>query len=417
MKNIRKLFPLCLVLTMIFTSCVVVPENVQKDVESYRQAREETEKLKKEMNFIPVRDVYKTTPKTIEYKNGVVTINAKVCVPQADKMYKLELVPNDLYAEKDALLKGFLDEESYANWENLEYEDYSLDWVEVHNGIEYNRYGNKGDFRINFGDNMNLSFDRCGFISLSDITKYSKKHFFSFPQGILTSETFFYDEIDENFQESTILGGENCQAIDIWKQFEENVNYFAERVPNFNYKPYSLEFFDSREDPTVKAIGCRAVYEYKGAAFDPVCADSQSKNNYDISRVNFGFHQNFHSLNDDCFLALRDSYKVTKELESYDKILDLDSAVKILQTSLAKERFADIDTVELMYGTYYHGDEGPDWKYEYEEPPQFYAEPYWKFTERANVENNEKTSGLSTIHYVNAVTEKFYSYNYCMYFG
>ncbi len=417
MRNIRSFLLLCFVLIMILPSCAAVPEDVQQDVDAFRQAREEAEKLEKEMNFIPISDVYKNTPKTVQYKNGIVNVDAKVCVPQADKMYKLELAPNDLYAEKDALLKSFLDEKSYANWESLQYKDSPLDKPIFYNGIEHKEYGGKGNFFIEFGDNKELALNRCGRIFLRDTTKTMETHFFSGTGGILTSKTFFYDEIRDDFPESTVLDGKNCKAVDAWKQFGETVNYFAQRVPNFNYKPYSLEFYDNKEDSSSKAIVCRAVYEYNGVAFDPMCIDSQDKKNYDISRVCFGFYQNFHSLNDDCYLALRDSYKVTKELESYDKILDLDSAVKLLQASLAKERFANIDTIELMYGTYYYGDKGDEWANSYEEPPQFYAEPYWKFTERADGEDEENIQGLSTVHYVNAVTGEFYSYNSCMYFG
>lgn len=411
MKKIRIPIIILLVIILLLPSCAAVPKNVQKDVNAFKQAREESEKLAKDMHFIKVSDVFKNTPQTLNYKNGIININAKVCVPQAEQVYKLELAPNDLYAEKDILLKSFLDDKSYANLNSLEYKDFPIDKPAIYDGIEDKSYSAKGSFSIEFGDNKVLSFDRCGWLSLYDKTVKMDEHFFPGTQGVLTSETFFYNEIGGDFSESVKINGEDCRIADVWKQFEDNVNYFAECVPNFNYKPYSLEFYDKDDDLTLKTIACRAAYEYNGVCFDPIYISEQNKKNYNISRVNFGFFQNFHCLNDDCFIALRDSYKVTKEIETYDKILDLDSAIKVMQTSLSKERFANIDTIELMYGMYYYGDKGEGWKGSLEVPPQFYAEPYWKFTETND-------NSYLTVHYVNAVTGQFYSYNQsCFYFG
>ena len=57
MRNIRSFLLLCFVLIMILPSCAAVPEDVQQDVNAFRQAREEAEKLEKEMSFIPISDV------------------------------------------------------------------------------------------------------------------------------------------------------------------------------------------------------------------------------------------------------------------------------------------------------------------------------------------------------------------------
>ncbi len=405
------------IIVIILSACVAVPENVQRDVDVFRQAREEAEKLEKEMNFVRISDVYKNTPKTVQYKKGIVSIDAKVCVPQADKMYKLELVPNDLYAEKDNALQFFPDGGLNVRTENPQIiKDIPPSDSIMHDGIEIKSFGSKGVYSAVWGEKK-IVLDRCGKLFLYNNSKKSEKHFIPFTLNLSTEKKYFYYEAEDSLQEYVCFDGEDYMALEMWKQFQKNIDYLGQHVPDFDYKPYYMEIY-KEDNSTLQSISCRAVYEYNGVGFDPICIVEQDKKNYGISRVGFGFYQHFHSPDDDCFLALRDSYKVTKELESYDKILDLDSAVKLLQTSLAKERFANIDTIELMYGMYYYGDKDDEWASSYEEPPRFYAEPYWKFTEKANGEDEENMQQGLTVHYVNAVTGQFYSYNKsCLYIG
>lgn len=395
---------------LLLSACAPVPENVQNDVDELSKAHEEEKQLSKELNYIKVDELCGSTPRTFEYKNGILNINARVCVPQAEHMYKLALEPNDLYKEKENASKLLPDGGACVAGETQQIKwDIAPDEVVSYNGIEQKSFGSKGKYYAAYGS-REISISHCGELFIYNCIKHdSDEHFIPF--NCSAENEYFYNEIDGNFNQSVNFGGETYNALDSWKEFQKNTGALKLNVPGFNYKPYFLGIYKaSGEAEPLWAVSCHAAYEYKGVCFDTMLCVNQSVKNYDISRVDFGFYQSFHCPQDDCFMTLRNSYNVTKELEKHDEILDLDSAVKILQNNLAKERFSNIDTVELMYGMYYYGDKGADWMNNYETPPDFFAEPFWKFREK----NGDDSF---TVHYINAFNGDFYSYSQCVYGG
>lgn len=77
----------------------------------------------------------------------------------------------------------------------------------------------------------------------------------------------------------------------------------------------------------------------------------------------------------------------------------------MLENSLPKDKITVIESAELVYQIYYEGEGGQTWELAYENPPEFFAVPVWKFVEKERENEVE-----ATVYYIDAVSGEVNSF-------
>ena len=406
----------CVVLmicAMIQTGCAEVPKEVQEDIAARGEMQEsETDRqTSQEVSLVPIKEVIEHTPSEWKADAGVAHFDGTVHVPDTDELCKWKVeITNEVFQNPEKTREAFL---KYCD--NLdvkqEYEDedgFFKDYID---------YADDATVADNEGTNGIGIYEwgKVAMVMLSDYWKDVEKtnEWLYFPPEKLSRVTSY--EFDANGR--CVEGGTdsyklyNQESISIQESmdtFDDVIQSYLTVEPGLDIRPDRVIVFYN------EAADCYLLDIHEILQFDGVPVDEATLPEQDVMRfhkmcrLGATLYQNEYGSGAYPYWTYLDgAYKTTDKLESYDSIIDFESAWGLVSAVMADEKDVTIDRADLLYSIYYmaeHEDADILWQTRLTEPPQMYAEPVWRFV------SYQGDGSSPYVYYVNAVTGEVMAY-------
>lgn len=406
-KKIRA-FYFIFVFTLTLGGCAEAPAEVKKEMLEIDRAREEQEALRQTITYVSPSELSKDAQEDFSVECGVFRFAGNVVIPECENVYLLELkVNNDILIniEKTVpIIMQYLGIEE-MNWKTYITDERGLSESKKNEGGKEATYGPSGFCDLEINDTV-ISVHQSGWMSIYRVPKdENHPHYLRGDPQILN--TFFINNnLDTFLAREVELNGETVKLDELYDIFESAVNLMNTCSPGLNVVLHDAMVVEDRETKN-QMIVLRALNNYQGVSMDSnYIYPQESRLTGGKSFVGFEMSQQIHFVGDTCKFALREtSHVVTEEKKEYDKVIDFNSALHLIEEAVPQDKITTIESAEFMYQIFYEGEGGQVWQYVYENPPIFYATPVWKFVEKERPDERSVT-----VYYVNAVTGEVYSF-------
>lgn len=338
-----------LLLTFLFTGCAETPTRVKEEILELEKAKLLQTELEKEITTIKVIDLYENTPSTYQFETGMLSFDGSIIVPKVDELYLLSMEPN----------RKIFDSIEHTFSTIIEYKsikDAKKNAIITVDDKEDDIYSKEKVYRLKAGmvvemDPYTLISTSIGMTSIfiNDILSDEQHINMVYKPNNTLEQLVFVNETFSDL-EKTIKFKDGITTIEACKEdFESEIKMFQEICPELNLKLYNY-IMSTQKETNIQGIKFRALQTYKDVFFDYTkFVNQDARQSSGISYVGMLLDKEYHSINDDCGVFLRDSYLTTAELQTYSSIIDFESALKILTIHQAKNRIVDIESAELLY--------------------------------------------------------------------
>lgn len=407
LQKLYIIFQLCLI-SLFISGCAEVPAEVKGDIAKIKASQREKQEFSQSVTTKSLTELGEDAREDCSIDMGVLQFQGDIIIPNCENVYFLEMKVNDeIYKNIESNMPLLM---QYAGVEGKDWKEYitqekGADSISSGGSIEDKMYDSRGYCFVDI-NNINFSINHIGWVSIIQSLEREKHPHFLNWDGVITDTYYFINNKEKNLDVEIELNGEKVSLRELYLNFEEGVDLINQCSPGLSLIPHDARIVEEKGTGS-RMIVYRALNNYKGVCFDSNYIYPQnSQITGGKSFVGYEMNQHIHAAGDNCNIALRESsYIVIDEMKKYSKVLDFDSALRIIENTIPGDKITILESAELLYQIFYEGEEGQRWEYKYEEPPSFYAAPVWKF-----VEKDRPNETKATTYYVDAITGEVYSF-------